>query len=421
MLIVLALAGCSWADWILDKQPKPGACEADPTLSGCPDAFNGCRSSAECTDPGAKVCDVPNLTCVQCLAPDQVNACSGPTPVCVGTACQRCTLHAQCVASNVCLPDGSCADPLLVSYVQAGGSGSACTQSMPCGTLDDGVKANKLIVKFAAGLVADNKTTTIDRAVTILADSGAKLSRSNPGVILEIRNDADVKIYDLEVTGGTGSADSAISIPNGGSPKLLLSGIRIDNNQGTGIIASAGSLTIARCTISRNTGGGVSVSGAGTTFDITNSFVFRNGDNSASLLGGLDLRVVAAAANRLAFNTIVDNETSIGAGGVSCAVPAFAAPNNIIARNSLAGSTTATSAQTSGACTYPTSKTQADVTGLGFEHPDVPAPFSYRLTAGSTAIDQATTPVAIDVDNEGEARPQGSQKDIGADEYRNGQ
>jgi hypothetical protein len=64
---------------------------------------------------------------------------------------------------------------------------------------------------------------------------------------------------------------------------------------------------------------------------------------------------------------------------------------------------------------------QDDVANLAFEHADVPAPFSYRLLSGSTAIDHAITSVPVDIDNEGDTRPQGPQKDIGADEYRIGQ
>jgi hypothetical protein len=114
---------------------------------------------------------------------------------------------------------------------------------------------------------------------------------------------------------------------------------------------------------------------------------------------------------------IVDNKAAINSAGVVCNVPAFMAPNNIVARNNLAGSTTAPSAQTTmGGCAYPSSRIQSDVAGLMFEHPDPPGTLSYRLVRGSSAIDQATTPSDITVDHEGDTRPQGSQKDIGADE-----
>jgi len=193
----------------------------------------------------------------------------------------------------------------------------------------------------------------------------------------------------------------------------------LDNNPGGGILASGGSLTVSQSTISNNHGGGISANGGNVTFDITNTFVYRNGDDSTSLFGGLNIGITTAGSNRLAFNTIVDNKAFIGSGGIACGLTAFMAPNNIIARNSLAGNTGSANAQvTAGGCSYPTSKIQSDVNGLAFVHPDVPGPFSYKLMAGSAAIEQATTPVAIDVDNEGDTRPQGTQKDIGADAYK---
>jgi hypothetical protein len=100
-----------------------------------------------------------------------------------------------------------------------------------------------------------------------------------------------------------------------------------------------------------------------------------------------------------------------------CDIVGFAASNNILARNSVGGSTSEPNSQTLGACTYPTSRVQADVSTLNFDSPDN-APFSYKLRVGSSSIDQATTPSPINVDHDGDTRPQGPEKDIGADEYK---
>jgi hypothetical protein len=177
-------------------------------------------------------------------------------------------------------------------------------------------------------------------------------------------------------------------------------------------------LTISRSTVSLNLGGGVAVSGVGATFDITNTYIYRNGDENSSAFGGLSLSFAMAGTNRLAFNTIVDNKAATGSAGIFCSAASFQAPNNLIARNALAGSPTAVGAQTAGMCMYPTSKVQPDVTDLAFVDPEAPAPFIYKLTATSSAIDQATTPVPIDVDFDGDTRPQGPAKDMGADEYK---
>jgi len=306
------------------------------------------------------------------------------------------------------------------------------------------VKANRPYVKVGAGTVADTSGTIIDgKAVTILADPGAKLTRTVAGVILTVQNDgADVQIYDLEITGGMGSSNPAISVQSGGAPKLALTRVTIDGNQGTGISnASGGSIRIDQSTISgnqgggiavaggsltlsgsdivRNLGGGISVSGVGVTFDITNNFVYRNGSEDFGAFGGLMLEIAVAGTNRMEFNTIVDNRAAINSGGVVCNATTFAAPNNVIARNSLASSTTAQGAQVSpSGCAYPTSKIQSDVTGLAFIHPDAPGPFDYRLTGVSTAIDQALTASPIAIDHDGKTRPAGSGKDIGAFEFK---
>ena len=59
---------------------------------------------------------------------------------------------------------------------------------------------------------------------------------------------------------------------------------------------------------------------------------------------------------------------------------------------------------------------QDDVAGLNFESTQLP--YSYKLLVGSSAIDVALTASTVDIDADGDHRPQGAQKDIGADEYK---
>jgi hypothetical protein len=223
---------------------------------------------------------------------------------------------------------------------------------------------------------------------------------------------------------------------NGGAPKLTLVQCTVTGNQGVGISTSGGTLTVSQSTISSNQGRGISASGgtltlsrstvsfnfgggmfvdAGTAIDITNNFIFRNGDPSNGTLGGAALGVASGGSNRFEFNTVVDNFSSLNTAGVACNAPTFAAPHNIIARNMLGGSTTAATAQTTVGCTYPSSKIQADMAGLGFVDPEAPAPFDYHLTAGSSAVDQASAST-VTVDYDGDPRPSGTASDIGADE-----
>jgi hypothetical protein len=236
--------------------------------------------------------------------------------------------------SNVCLPDGSCADEAQVAYVQAGGVGNTCTKIAPCDILDVGLTTNRPFVKINTGTVADSKTTTIDgKTVTIFAEPGAKLDRTGDGVILEVKsNGADVQIFDLEITGGTGIGDAAISLPNGGAPKLTLTRVNIDGNQGFGILATAGTLTLAQSRVSGNTGGGISVTSLAQFVIVSNIFVGNGSD--ASTVGGVNISTSQSATNRLDFNSFSRNQTQDGIGSaIQCAAGAFAARNNIMSGN----------------------------------------------------------------------------------------
>jgi hypothetical protein len=410
--------------------------------------------------------DHPHRSCLDPAGPipcDSDRECPDRVPICDLSGTRTCVQ---------CTPEGRCAAPAEVAYVQAGGTGApACTQATPCGTLQDALTAVTEVrryVKLGPGKLADAAATTIiGQAVTILADPTARLDRAVDGTILEVRgNGTDVRIYDLEIgdaSGGSGSSGIAVGGGAGTWPKLTLTRVRVVNNTGGGIEIASGSvaisqstifgnagggilatggavavsqstitgnlgggiiamksaLVVARSTISFNHDGGISFTGPGATFDITNSFIVRNGDETQSLFGGLKLDFAAPAGNRLELNTIADNKAAASSAGVICRIPEFAAPNNLVARNLLATSTTTAEAQVSAhGCRFPTSKIQSDLTGLLLEHPDPPGVLSYKLLRGSGAVDQATTSSDLVVDYDGEPRPSGAAPDIGADELQ---
>lgn len=400
-------------------EKKPLFCVGNPDDPRCPqpDGATNCTSDEECAP---QVCDLAGTqTCVQCTV-DKAAACSGETPICgEDHTCRGCTAHIECVDSDTCdFSSGVCAATTDVAYVSAGGTGTTCTKATPCPTLATALLTAKAFIKISAGLVKDNAKTAIDGdTVAIFADPGAQVDRDGDGVILEVSGNANVRIFDLEITGQTGINDDAIALlANGGSPKLDLTRTKVALNQGGGISSSGGTLTVSQSTLSGNQGGGISVNGVGATFDITNNFIFRNGDENTSTFGGANLGIAAAGANRFTHNTVVDNNAATNSGGVICNVGGFSAPNNLIARNKLAGSATVTGAQTVGACQFVTSTVQNDMSGLGFVDPEAPAPFDYHITTGSSVIDQATTPADLTFDIDGEARTFGVAPDQGADE-----
>lgn len=409
VVLLACITGC--------RHEEPNYCEGAPH-NNCMnvDSNTGCRASSQCSG-ATPVCDISAGTCVQCTN-DEDMACTGTTPFC-GTdrTCKACSAHAQCSETEACLPNGSCADATDVAYVSQNGTDTVgCTKFAPCNSIAKALATNRPYVKVTGTI--DEAVTINNKDVTLLADAGAKLTRTNNGNILVIDGTSKVAIYDLEISGASGTG-TGILILSGASQVVALVRAKIASNVGGGISASGGALTVSQCTISGNAGGGISVTGAA-TFNITNNFIYRNGDTDNGTFGGVNLGVTAAGANRFEFNTVIDNRASAGAtrvGGVLCDIVSFAAANNIVARNTVGGSATAANAQTLGNCSYPTSKIQMDVSGLGLASPDM-TPYSYKLTATSSAIDQATTSSPIVVDHDGDARPQGAQKDIGADEAK---
>jgi hypothetical protein len=336
------------------------------------------------------------------------------------------------------LPDGGCGTDANVAYVDPTGTGTTCTKVAPCKKVDDAFKTSRPFVKFSG--VTDEAVVVENKNVTFLADPGAKLTRTSVGILVEVRGTSKVEIYDLEISGALGATGIGISLPAGNAASLAVHRATISGNGGGGISATGGTLTVGQSTVSGNQGGGISATGgtltvgqstvsgnqgggifvSNGTFDITNNFIYRNGNSTGTTVGGVVLAVSTIGTSRLDFNTIVDNEISASttsSGGLVCDIVGFNASNNLIARNFVNRLSTAVNANTIGQCMHLTSKIVSDLGELKFIAPDVP-PYNYHLSAGSTAIDAATTLSTIAVDAEGDVRPQGAQKDVGADEFK---
>ncbi|MGE3454983.1 MAG: right-handed parallel beta-helix repeat-containing protein [Kofleriaceae bacterium] len=424
-MLVISIGAFSGCDWIWGKQLKAGFCDEHPTDSECPpidagsDGPDSCSSSTQCEAPTA-VCDLGAMTCVECT-PAEAGACVGMMPVCGDDrACRACEAHSEC-ASSACLPDGSCADPGVVAYVSPTGTDNAsCSQAMPCTDVADALATGRAYVKIS-GTNDEGGTIAIDNQnVTILADPGAKIVRTSNGIVLEVKGTSRVTIYDLEISGGSGAQGIGISMPAGNTATLTLSRARISENAGGGIDTSGGTLTLSRSTVSGNAGGGISISGG--QFDITNTFIVQNG-GAGSTFGGIEIgNITGSGTRRLDFNTISANQAPATVNtGVSCGtvLTALVFANNIIYGNIVAGG----GRQVGGSamCSVIYSDVGPDMaTGTGNINQDpqfiAPAQGNFHLASTSPAKDVADPAATLSFDVDGEARPQGAGRDMGADE-----
>jgi hypothetical protein len=441
---LLLLAAC--------KKDNPQYCEGHPEdIVRCPppDAA-GCTMDEQCS---GQVCDVASGACVQCTS-EKATACTDTTPVCGSTnQCVACTQHTQCPGSNVCLATGACGDASQIAYVSASGSGTACTQASPCPLLKDAIATNLPTIKIAAdGAGRDTATTVIDgKSVVIHAEPGAVLDRDGDGPLLEVRSaNANVWIYDLELTGATSASGHGVVLtPNGGTPNLVLTRTTVAGNQGTGITASGGTLAVTQATVSSNTGGGITASGgtlavtqatvssntgggitvsSGAMFTLTNNVIVYNGKAvgaGASEVGGV-LASPNTAGSKVEFNTIAFNQSegTLYRGGLTCSGGMVTATGNLLYRNGEADGAggvkiDATTQRNVTGCQFGTTGSfhEIEANNLGFKSPTT-QPYDFHLTAAtpSTVIDAGGACTGVDFD--GDTRPIGNGCDLGADEYK---
>jgi hypothetical protein len=432
-----------------------GACKNKQHCEGNPhddcrldDAQPSCSTSDQCAAP-TSVCDPEAMACVQCT-PAEAGACMGATPVCgADHQCRACSAHAECSMSNACLPAGRCADPGEVAYVQLNGTGGQpCAKAAPCGTLQEAVtavSASRPYVRIlGTGTLTPSATTTIDgKAVTILADPGAKLDRMGDGVNLEVRNTgADVRIYDLEIIGASGGPSDVGIFAAGGTPKLTLTRVKVTNNIGGGISMTGGVLTVSQSTISGNQGGGISMTGGALTvsqstisgnqgggisissaeFDLANNFIVGNGGVGA-VFGGVRFDQTNTGIRRFEFNTVTENVGMAGFTiGVVCTLVGqpVTFSNNIVYDNQVGGGRTQVGGMN---CSWTYSDIGPD-TVVGMGNINMTPMFKdltrsdYHLQSGSPAKDAADPVASLAIDIDSDPRPQGTRRDMGADEIR---
>jgi hypothetical protein len=267
----------------------------------------------------------------------------------------------------------------------------------------------------------DEQPTINNQDVTVLADPGATLSEASTGVILTVTGSSQVSIYDLTITGALGSTSVGISMPPGNTATLALHRITVSNGGGVGISASGGTLTVQRSTISGNTGGGISISSG--AFTLENDFITANGAATSSF-GGVKIdAITTAGTHQFDFNTISANvgpatvDTGVLCGTVT--VP-ITLDSDIVYANTVSGGGVQFGGSSNCTATYSDIGPDGSATGTDLNADPLfsnPSTGDYHLTSGSPCIDKADPAATLDIDFDGDTRPQGSGFDIGADEY----
>ena len=405
LLIVIALAACT--------RTSEKYCGLHPEdLANCPPSDaprQMCSIDSECPMT-ASHCLVEGGVgmCVECRDDSDCTLSCDPD----SRTCRSCVEHADCVDSNACMPEGQCGTNATVIYVAPGGDEQGtCAQVTPCATIAYAltqVTATRYHLKLS-GALAETVVIAAKRAV-LLADPNTTLTGADPTIKIQ---QGTVSIYDLEIPCGVKGA--GIKSEMGSTTIIRDVYVHGCSGKGAAIEAKGGFISISRSRISESTTGAISTDG-NAVFSITNTMVYRNGTaataRSAVTIGATTMGM----NNRFEHNTIAHNQAKFAitvAGGVSCtATNLLEMPHNIIAGNS---TSTGANNNTVGSCDFAKSRIAEDPGEFAFVSTELP--FDYHLTAGSSAIDQIDVSAVTD-DIDGQFRPLGVRKDVGADEYK---
>lgn len=385
-----------------------------------------CDADAECPGASQAASDVfcEAGACVECRA--NMDDCNGVTPICDSGACRACATNADCT-SGVCESDGHCVATDEIAYVSTTGSTTTdCSKTNPC-TLTVGVAKPLRYVVLASGTYTLSASLQLGDTKKLIGDgTHPKLTSNFVGSIVTVPNGGDVTLQGLVIAGATSNPavpkygygvecptstfvatlhiyDSALSQNSAGglqAQSCIVDAKRSDfsNNMGDGFVVQTSLVTIDRCSFTGNVGEGVDLDSVQQS-TVTNSFITRNSSYGLYLSSG------AGVTSTLEFNTIADNNSGMR---LDVDGSKLSAINNLILRNPV------NTMFCTPSCDFTASIITADPTPLRLKSPDI-SPYDYHLTHGSSAIDAAVGGTEM-WDYDGDVRPKGAARDVGADE-----
>ncbi|HUS31338.1 MAG TPA: right-handed parallel beta-helix repeat-containing protein [Kofleriaceae bacterium] len=403
LALVALLAACEKRSALYcDKNPED--------LAHCPRTDGEvpvmmCTDNASCTTSQRPFCELGSHVCVGCLS----NAdCTDPTKLnCDPTAleCRGCVAHSDC-PSSACLPGGVCGDDANVIYVDpAAAANGDGTKTKPVQTIADAldlVTATRKNIKLTGTL--DETVLLMARDVVIVTDPGTKLlGKGDPAVKI---NASQVTAYGLDID--CSGAMNCLRVESSSTARLYR--VNVHDAPKSGVELKDNSyLELDQSTVAGNFDG--IITSASGTFSITNNFIIHNG-SATSAHGGVDIGS-SSPANRFEFNTVAHNQIKDGlilAGGITCPLASsVAVPNNLIVANT---------GSLGNAANCVTTGSPPDADAVPYQFKSITPPYDYHLLGGSKAIDASTITSTITNDVDGDFRPQGAKKDLGADEYK---
>ncbi len=379
VVVLVMLAGCE----LIADIPSVTALDPDARGDGGSDVMAlECSDSTECTMIGKPICDLATHSCGGCV------------------------LDSEC-PSNVCLDDGTCADPARFVYAAAGGSDSVCTMAQPCSveTAVTMLTTEKDIVKLAPGTYTRAAPLTMSIAGTLAGGGSTFNVAGTAGTVGITAEGVPVRILGLVMN--VAANNSAIRCQTTGG-ELHLSRMRISGS-------NAGIYTTCPLDVDRTmvTGAGLyALYASATPVTIRNSYFVRTASPADYTIAAVHLQDVPSG---LVEHTTIANTTAAGPSGLRCPGSTVTI-RNIIAWDNIAPGIDAS-------CTVMNSIVDPGYTGGSANMAVNPmfvdaAASDYHLMPGSPANGLGTPSASVGIDADGEDRPQpaGSNPDPGADE-----